>query len=102
MSRTGCGVHMANISGLKSHQTRGRMGGKGTGSVLLDGGLGGQSSYASLDDYIATTGRNPNVMGMGMTKAPSVPSTFRKEAMNKKIESMMLQPAKLKNIKFSL
>ena len=33
--------------------------GGGYGTVLLDGGLGGQSSYHSIDDYIATTGRNP-------------------------------------------
>ncbi len=28
--------------------------GKGVGAVLLDGGLGGQSSYHSLDDYYST------------------------------------------------
>lgn len=33
--------------------------GGGYGTVLLDGGLGGQSSYHGIDDYIATTGRNP-------------------------------------------
>lgn len=34
--------------------------GSGTGSVLLDNGMGGQSSYpGGVDDYIATTGRNP-------------------------------------------
>ena len=31
--------------------------GMGTGSFLLDGGMGGQSSYPSLDAYTATTGR---------------------------------------------
>ena len=29
--------------------------GGGYGTVLLDGGLGGQSSYHSIDDYIATS-----------------------------------------------
>lgn len=29
--------------------------GGGYGTVLLDGGLGGQSSYHSIDDYIETT-----------------------------------------------
>ena len=33
--------------------------GCGIGGVLLDGGIGGQSSYYSLDNYIDTTGRNP-------------------------------------------
>ena len=31
--------------------------GKGTGSFLLDGGMGGQSSYPSVEAYTATTGR---------------------------------------------
>jgi len=33
--------------------------GEGIGSVLLDGGIGGQSSYSSIEDYMNTTGRNP-------------------------------------------
>lgn len=41
--------------GLARH-TRGKAQGKGIGSVLLDGGMGGQSSYASMEDYINTTG----------------------------------------------
>ena len=31
------------------------MKGSGVGSFLLDGGRGGQSSYSSIDDYVATT-----------------------------------------------
>ena len=31
--------------------------GGGYGSVLLDGGLGGQSSYNGIDNYIETTNR---------------------------------------------
>lgn len=35
--------------------------GQGVGTVLLDGGLGGQSSYSSIEEYERTTGRNlPN------------------------------------------
>ena len=41
---------------MRSH-TR-TMNGAGYGTVLLDGGLGGQSSYHSVDDYINTTGRD--------------------------------------------
>jgi len=33
--------------------------GEGIGTVLLDGGIGGQSSYHSIEDYINTTKRNP-------------------------------------------
>ena len=38
--------------------------GGGYGTVLLDGGIGGQSSYHGIDDYIATTGRNPTGAGL--------------------------------------
>lgn len=95
--RTGL-VYIPNLAvGIKSHQTRGKMKGKGAGSVLLDGGLGGQSSYSSIDEYISTTGRNPNAMGSGMGK----PLAFRRDEMNSKIKSMMVKP-KVKNIKFNL
>jgi len=33
--------------------------GKGIGGVLLDNGIGGQSSYNSIEDYELITGRNP-------------------------------------------
>ena len=33
------------------------MNGGGYGTVLLDGGMGGQSSYYSIDNYMATTNR---------------------------------------------
>jgi hypothetical protein len=51
-------------SGFSRH-TRGRMGGSGIVSPLLDGGLGAGSSYSSIDDYIATTGRNPGRVASG-------------------------------------
>jgi hypothetical protein len=67
------------------------MQGKG-GSVLLNqGGAGAGSSYDSVDEYIATTGRNP-MSGSG--------------ALSKKLESLSLavkpQKNKIKNIKFNL
>ena len=57
-------------SGLSRH-TRGSMSGKGFSPLLLDGGLGGGSSYSSIDDYIATTGRNPGkrASGTGLAKS---------------------------------
>jgi hypothetical protein len=102
--RSGLVYHPLIAFGGKSHQTRGKMRGKGAGSVLLDGGLGGQSSYSSIDEYINATGRNPNTLsnmgGMGMVRP--LPSPMKKEAMNDKIKSMMVKPAKVKNIKFNL
>lgn len=35
---------------------RGAMRGRGYGTVLLDNGMGGQSSYHSIEDYEKTTG----------------------------------------------
>jgi len=72
--------------------------GTGVGAVLLDGGMGGQSSYSSLDDYINTTGVNPltrSTKGQGLAK------------MNAQIENLLVKskqgrPKKEKNINFNL
>ena len=40
--------------------------GSGIGSVLLDGGMGGQSSYHSLEDYYNTT-NNRSQSGRGLS-----------------------------------
>ena len=68
--------------------------GKGVGAVLLDGGMGGQSSYASLDDYINTTGINPLSEKKGLGLA----------SMSPKIKSLMVKSraVKPKNINFNL
>ena len=46
------------------------IGGEGTGSVLLDGGIGGQSSYHSIEDSEHTTKsmpqRRPITQGSGL------------------------------------
>ena len=45
---------------LHSHVGRVKIAGEGMGSVLLrTGGPGAGSSYSDMDDYIATTGLNP-------------------------------------------
>ena len=67
-------THRAYIPGMKhfglARHTRGKMEGKGIGAVLLDGGLGGASSYDGVDDYIRTTGVNPsNIRGSGLGKS---------------------------------
>ena len=52
----------AKIRSLNRHAKNGgtvNSQGCGIGTVLLDGGIGGQSSYPSIESYIETTGRNP-------------------------------------------
>lgn len=76
--------------------------GGGYGSVLLDGGLGGQSSYSGLDHYIETTGRDPrnrngnrNVNGNGLA-----------DRISSKLSKLNIAPPthkpKIKNISLSL
>lgn len=78
-----------NKSSISRH-TRGGMRGKGIGSVILDGGMGSQSSYSSLDDYLATT----NVRGSGLSGLDKIRG---------KMESLTVMPSKkTKNIKFTL
>lgn len=48
----------AKLRALNRHSATARIHG-GSASVLLDGGIGGQSSYSSIEDYINTTGRDP-------------------------------------------
>ena len=49
----------AKIRALNRLSKNGGTLGCGIGGVLLDGGIGGQSSYPSVESYITTTGRNP-------------------------------------------
>jgi len=51
-------IHLPHTN-LRIHPVHKTSIGGGYGTVLLDGGMGGQSSYRSLDDYINTTGRDP-------------------------------------------
>jgi hypothetical protein len=70
--------------------------GEGVGAVLLDAGNGGQSSYRSIEDYIATTGRDPYAglsSGRGLGK------------LGKSLESLTIKPKSIrkpKNINFEL
>jgi hypothetical protein len=43
-------------TGVKQNSLTKKLHGSGIGSVLLDGGIGGQSSYRSKEDYENTTG----------------------------------------------
>jgi hypothetical protein len=79
-----------------SVMTGARMKGRGIGAVLLDGGTGGQSSYSSVDDYMATTNaRYPKSTGAGLSGLDQIRG---------KMENLMIKPKvqKSKNIKFSL
>lgn len=81
-----------NHTTLTRHR-KGKMQGKG-GSVLLStGGPGAGSSYDSVSEYVATTGRPDLVSGRGAS-------------LNKKLASLSLavrQPKpRSKNIKFNL
>lgn len=75
--------------------------GRGMGSVLLDGGLGGQSSYTSLDDYLNTTNRlsGPVIKGKGGAKQPLQSLMPRLEALNALKRSKKRAD---QNIKFSI
>lgn len=46
-------------SNVKIRSLNGSVVGGGVGAVLLDNGMGGQSSYSSMDDYIQATKNNP-------------------------------------------
>jgi hypothetical protein len=54
---------------FRAGKMRTSMKGRGVGSVLLDGGLGGQSSYESVDDYVSTTGRTIGGSGVASSLA---------------------------------
>ena len=57
-------IQLPNGSKMKS-LTKSVVGG-GTGSILLDGGIGGQSSYYGVDNYIETTNKTPMSKGSGL------------------------------------
>jgi hypothetical protein len=73
------------------------MGGSGFSPLLLDNGIGGGSSYSSIDDYIATTGRNPGRVAVGTGLGKSF--TDKLGSLSAKPETKSRKP---KNINFSL
>lgn len=77
-----------------SRHIRGSKTGRGVGSVILDGGMGGQSSYRSIDDYLATTNA-PAPIGSGLKGLEKIRS---------KMENLIIKPSTRKpnNIKFSI
>jgi len=89
----------SNVAKRSVLHTRGRMGGKGIGDVLLDGGLGGQSSYSSVNDFVETTNWRPSsrskAMG-GMGLSNKIGKVLGELNIQKPLDR------KKKNIKFSL
>lgn len=85
-------LKLSNMRTLKRGEGCG-IRGRGAAVPLLDGGIGGQSSYRSVDDYVSTTGVNPLASsGRGL------------ERFGKSLEGLMIKPKgrKPKNINFSL
>jgi len=89
----------------KLRELKGKMKGKGFTPLLLDGGIGGGNSYSSIDDYIATTGRNPMtgqmsrpMRGNGICSGQGLGGRL-----NSKLEKLMIaDKPKQKKIKFNL
>lgn len=67
-------------SGTKISSLRGSVIGSGYGTVLLDGGKGGQSSYNGIDDYIEHTGNKPKgtIIPKGEGLADKITSKLQK------------------------
>lgn len=85
-------VYLQNLNKSSiSRHTRGAMRGKGIGAVILDNGMGGQSSYSSIDDYVSTTNV---VRGSGLSGLDKIRG---------KMENLTVMPSKKsKNIKFTI
>ena len=106
-------VHYATKSiylphGGRLHTLTRKLKGAGYGTVLLDGGHGGQSSYHGIDDYISQTGNNPQVMAQERIKQLSgrgvgngLDDKIRDKLSNLKITSTTGKP-KRKNIVMSM
>jgi hypothetical protein len=76
---------------MAGQEVKDMMKGKGFGSALLDGGIGGWSSYPSIKEYEHTTNAPP-IRGRGLEK------------LGHKISGLSIIPPKKKknNIKFEL
>jgi len=95
MSRTGHAV--IPHYGVKMRSLTGTISGNGVGAVLLDGGLGGQSSYHGIDDYIATVRKTPRTQVSGNGLADRISSKLSKLNIANPIAK-----TKLKNIQLSI
>jgi len=88
--------HIMLPNGSKMSSLSRKVVGGGYGTVLLDGGMGGQSSYASLDDYYETTNQRP-IKTKGQGLADKITSKLK----NLNIAPPTAKP-KVKNITLSI
>jgi len=96
----------AKLRAMNRHAVGSGIRGCGTPSFLLDGGLGGQSSYTSIDDYMNTTGRDPynNKMSRLQTIPTHTSGTGLADKIANKLSKLSLNKppkAKKKNIVMS-
>lgn len=98
-------IFMPMSGGTIRTSSRKHISGKGYGSVLLDGGLGGYgggSSFSSVDDYINTTGINPFVEPQSIGKGIRNLSNMNSKLEKLLVKSNIRNPKKEKNINFNL
>jgi len=81
---------MIPSSNISMNSTSRCINGNGIGGILLDGGLGGQSSYNGIDDYLQTTNRD-NVKGNGLS-----------DRINNKLQNLNINKPRRKNISLSM
>jgi hypothetical protein len=91
---------------MNRHSATARIHGGGAPSFLLDGGIGGQSSYSSLNEYMNITGRDP--YNNKMTRPQVIPALRSGTGLADKIASKLSKlslekpkKAKKKNIVMS-
>lgn len=93
---------MFSGNGARMNTLHRSMVGNGYGTVLLDGGLGGQSSYFGIDNYIETTGRDPRTMN----KASIPRGEGLADKISSKLRNLNISPPtnkpKVKNISLSI
>jgi hypothetical protein len=87
-------IYLPTISNTFSFKNR-TISGKGGTVLLRKGGPGSASSYDSVSDYLATTGKTSLTSGSGMSAS-----------LNRKLESLSLgmkpKKPKINNIRFNL
>jgi hypothetical protein len=88
-------------NGAKMNTLHRSMVGNGYGTVLLDGGLGGQSSYFGIDNYIQTTGRDPRTHKTLIPKGEGLADKISSKLRNLNIAPPTNKP-KVKNISLSI
>ena len=96
----------AKLRAMNRHSATARIHGGGAPSFLLDGGIGGQSSYSSLNEYMNITGRDP--YNNKMTRPQVIPALRSGTGLADKIASKLSKlslekpkKAKKKNIVMS-